>query len=142
MISAFISNPQLRIRKPDARPAPCVVIAQDDGAARQRLAAVLRQDGYTIVELSSVARLGYFLMASGSQPPANAVIAELDLADHTVSDLLACLHLRECHMPLILLSARVDRRLVEQAYRLGAVAILGPAYDLEVMRGIVRNVTG
>src|SRR5262249_44707140 len=108
MMPALISDPMLRFRRAQSRAVPRVLIAQDNGAARQRLAAALRRDGFAIVELDSAARLVTYLIAArenAAEAGVSAVIAELNLSDQAVSDLLACLRLRDFHTPMILLSA-------------------------------------
>ena len=120
-----------------------VLLAEDDVSLRQLLAAVLRADGYEVVEavdgvdlLEAIERTLVMLRA---RPDSFAIVADVHMPGLTGLDVLAVLRCAHATTPVVLITAFPDRETRAEAFDLGARAMLAKPFSLEEFRSVVRE---
>jgi CheY-like chemotaxis protein len=116
-----------------------VFLAEDDAQLRRLLAAVLREDGYDVVECADgselLDRLASCLLEEGppEPPDLDVIVADVSMPGCRGIDVLAGLRKAAWRTPVILLSACSEPRARARARRLGATAFLPKPIDLAVL---------
>jgi CheY-like chemotaxis protein len=115
-----------------------ILLAEDDFEMRRVLIAALRQDNYDIVELDS----GSALLEEVSQARDRAELPALIVSDVRMpgmSGLRVVEAIRRwgLRMPIILITAFGSEETLNEAFQLGATAVLSKPFDLEDLRSAV-----
>lgn len=119
-----------------------IVIAEEDDQLRMLLAAMLRRDGYHVLEVRSGRQLlryvGSFLLSGRLLDPPDLIISDIRLPDASGVELLAALRRADWITPVILLSASCDAERPVEARRLGACVLPKPL-DIKLLRAAVQR---
>jgi len=136
-------------------PAPCqrrLLLAEDDVETRRLLGAVLRRQGFEVVEacdglelLDHISPAAYeHRLAAGGIPVRrwgayDAVIADNQLPELCGLDVLAVLQCVRCPVPFILITAFADEDTRAEARDLGAAAFLEKPLSIQDLQAAVRT---
>jgi len=128
---AFITGP----------PAPCVMVAEDDDDIRAMIAAVLRRDGYDVVEAKNGAdlldQIGSLLFLRFAPP--DLIVSDIRMPGFSGLQVLAGLRSADWHTPIVLITAYGGDGVYEEAKKLGADAVFGKPFDIDDLRTVVLN---
>ena len=120
-----------------------VLVAEDDLEMRRVLIAVLRADGYEVLEAKSGVELLCCLAASalfgGAFDPPDLVISDVSMPGWTGIDFLAGLRRARRRLPVVLITAFGDEELHATALELGALAVLDKPVGLSELLDVVRS---
>jgi FixJ family two-component response regulator len=116
--------------------APLIVIVEDDAATLKALGRALRAAGF---ETSGYASAEAFL---ASQPAhgAHCMIVDIQLGGMSGLDLQRKLKAHGSQVPIIVMTAFDDVHIREEASRIGCLAYLDKATDLDVLVNLIRSV--
>ncbi|HSO40419.1 MAG TPA: response regulator [Labilithrix sp.] len=122
------------------KPAPKIIVADDDPLMRDLLAYTLREEGYDVVEVPDGGRLLVQLAThfrSVERLPADLVISDIRMP--VLSGLAMLRALRDAHWmrPVILMTAFPDDEVKRSAARLGAELLEKP-FTMALLRERVR----
>jgi DNA-binding NtrC family response regulator len=119
-----------------------VVIAEDDAALRELLAAALRLDGHEVSEARDGCELLDLLASSvmddGKLP--DLVISDLRMPGWDGMQVLAGLRAARWQVPVFVITGYGDDHTRDEAERLGAAAFFRKPVDLDDLRTAVLNV--
>ncbi len=130
---------------PDVVTAPRtrrVLVAEDDPDMRRLLAAVLRKDGYVVVETRDGTEIIDRLESSMSDERCEsfgAIISDINMPGLTGLDVLAAMRCANWDTPVILITAYGDDAARVEAEGLGAAAFLEKPVNPEELRTVVRR---
>jgi CheY-like chemotaxis protein len=126
---------------------PLVLLAEDDADVRSLVATALRMDGYSVIEAHDgqdlVEHIGSALLFGhirGELDPVALVISDIRMPGRTGIEILAGLRQSEVGVSVILMTAYADPQTLEHAERLGVDAFLRKPFEIDELRGIVRDV--
>jgi DNA-binding response OmpR family regulator len=128
----------------DGARRPRVLVVEDDGQLRRLMGARLRARGYDVVEAEDgVDLLGWMgsTMWTPDEAPIDAVVTDVNLPDMTALEVLAALRVRDAAIPIVLVTGVTDVRIHQEAYALGASAILTKPFDLEELGTLLTGLT-
>ena len=123
---------------------PRVLLADDDGALRNLIAATLRADGYSVVEVSDGTELldliGSLLLFDADADPLDLIISDFQMPGFSGLDVLA--DLRSCGLrtQVLLITAFGSEEVRAQARRLGAVAVMDKPFGMDDLRAAVYGI--
>ena len=125
------SHPAVRQRR--------VLVVEDDGHMRRLMAASLEAYGYQVVQAEDgVDLLGWIGDSMwNATDTLDAIVSDVNLPDITAIEVLTALRARDSQVPIILVTAFEDAHIREQAYELGASAVLKKPFDLDDLRTLV-----
>ncbi|WP_224369125.1 response regulator [Hyalangium versicolor] len=119
-----------------------ILLAEDQPQMRSLLRGALRRDGYEVIEAedgpSLLRALVSGLLAEQSRAP-DLIITDVRMPGFTGLEVLARLRSEEWNTPVILITAFGDEALHAEAARLGANRVLDKPFELEDLRGAVRE---
>ena len=121
---------------------PRVLLAEDDPELRKLLAAILRKDGFDVIEARDGADLLSKLEALAAEPTAaqpDVIVSDIRMPGYTGLDVLWALRKGNCRIPVILMTAFGTSDTREEAIRLGADTILNKPLDPESLVTMVRS---
>jgi two-component system response regulator FixJ len=127
-------------RGPDSVNGPssrAIYIVDDDDAVRDSLQMLLETEGFEVVGFESCAAA---LSAIERSHPA-CLLLDLHLPGVGGLDMLAELAARGLHIPVVMISGRIDRRTRQIAVASGAKAVLEKPLDDEELMQAIRRVT-
>ena len=113
-----------------------IFLAEDDDDMRALIASSLHNDGYEVVEARDGAELLDLLAQVATAPIRRPDVIVTDVMMPCYSGLGVLLALRgsDWHVPVILITARRDAEVEDDARRFGAVAIVRKPFDLDDLR--------
>jgi DNA-binding response OmpR family regulator len=119
-----------------------IYLAEDDYEFRNLLASVLRADGHAVTECPDGSSLLDRLETAvpAREPSCDLVISDVRMPDLSALEILERLQHRERLPPWILMTAFGDRHVHGKARRLGVVATLDKPFEIDDLRGKVREV--
>ncbi len=119
---------------------PRIVLAEDDFEMRRLVAQALRRDGYDVVEAKNGSELLECLeTAMRVQDRIDLVITDVRMPGLTGLQAIDWMNkVRALHVPVLVVTAFVDRHVRQQARRLGADLLEKP-FDLEELRARIRK---
>jgi FixJ family two-component response regulator len=115
--------------------AGCVFIVEDDAAVRRSLALYLQLQGYATREYASAED---FLAAVPGERPACALV-DINLPGMSGLDLQAHMRQQEADLPVLLMTARADRAMEQQAREQGASDFLEKPINARELLVAVRS---
>lgn len=125
------------------RPAPLVLVAEDDPALRELVASALRRDAYEVEEARNgvelVEQLGTLWLEQ--RIPA-LIIADVRMPRLGGLDVLAGLRRPEGTIPFLVITAFGSREMRQEARVLGAAAVLDKPFRMSTLRSMVADLTG
>jgi CheY-like chemotaxis protein len=120
-----------------------ILLAEDDEEFRSLVAAVLRADGYEVVEVADgfdlLQHIALSLIDGGLVEPVNLVVSDIRMPGWSGLEVLASARTAGFDVPFILITAFGDPETHAQARRLDAVAVLDKPFDLDDLRDLVRS---
>jgi CheY-like chemotaxis protein len=132
-----------RLRELARRAPDQVVLVEDDGERRRRLAYSLRMDGHHVIEARGGAEalevLGSLIFAAGGPRRPTVVVTSLRLPHFSGLEILEAVRLTGRHIPVILLGDPEDED-ERQAQELGAARLMREPADTDAVRDAVRTV--
>jgi len=122
---------------------PRVLVAEDDATLRGVIAAVLRGDGYEVVEaadgLALLDLIETALTKRRERSEAFLVIADINMPGLTGLDVLAILRCAFAITPVILITAFGDDETRAEARELGAAGVLDKPFSIDALRAAVME---
>ena len=124
---------------------PRVLLAEDDDDIRSVIAAILRWDGYEVVEASNGAelleRVGDLLLAAekGDAPTADLIVSDVRMPGFSGLTVLAGLREADDKTPFVLITAYADDDTLDKARRAGVDAVFRKPFDVDDLRTAVIN---
>jgi CheY-like chemotaxis protein len=119
-----------------------LLVGEDDADMRALIAAMLRTDGYRVVEASDGAEVLEQIEATISGPPGNrfrAVVADIEMPALTGLDVLAALRCANWVTPIIFITAFGNSDIRAEAEWLGALTVLEKPFRPDALRDAVRK---
>lgn len=108
-------------------------LVEDDDAARDSLAFLLRAARYSVQTFSSAHE---YLSLQAPEPP-DCVITDLRMPGAGGLELIRLLRERGSHVPVVVITGDGDAGISDAAYRVGAYAVLYKPFDDERMLATV-----
>ena len=112
------------------------VVADDDGQMRSLVAMVLREVGFSVLELSDGLALVDYLRSSAS--PA-LLVTDLQMPGFTGLQAIRYVRRLGLELPIILTTAFGNPRVHTEAIRLGASAVLDKPFSLSTLRALATS---
>ncbi len=118
-----------------------VLVAEDDDDMRRLIAAVLRQDGYDVVQAEDGLELLRFLNEESSEwaDGFDAVVSDIEMPSLSALDVMDAIRSREVVTPIVLVTAYGDPRTRSAARALGARTVLDKPVHWPDLRKAVRQ---
>jgi CheY-like chemotaxis protein len=129
---------------PPARKGRRYLVAEDDAPLRRLLATMLRQGGAEVVEATDGADLLSWIeqaARSSDREVFDAIVSDIQMPKLTALDVLRTFPGVSRRAPVILITAFGEKQVREEAYDLGAVAVLQKPLHLGDVHAIVRAVS-
>lgn len=126
-----------------ARMPSTIYLAEDDDDMRALIAASLKADGYDVVEAKDGAELLDLLAGASTQPMRrpDIIVSDVLMPCYSGLGVLAALHKSAWKVPVILITARRDESVVNDAMRLGASAVVHKPFDIDDLRTAILSVS-
>ncbi|HET6436570.1 MAG TPA: response regulator [Anaeromyxobacter sp.] len=122
--------------------APRALVAEDDPEMRALICAVVRRDGYVVLEAKNGAEFARLVRSEVIRPrlglPVDIIITDMVMPARSGLDVVAWLRLHDFITPVVLVTAFGSDEVHEEARRLGA-AVLDKPFELDELRRVVRN---
>jgi CheY-like chemotaxis protein len=129
-----------------AMPQPLVLVAEDDDDVRRLVTTALRMDGHSVIEARDgndlVEHIGSALLfghVRGELDPVAMVISDIRMPGPSGLEVLAQLRRSDIDVAIILMSAHADPATRAEAQRLGADAFVAKPFEIDDLRGVVRE---
>jgi CheY-like chemotaxis protein len=113
-----------------------VFLAEDDEDMRTLVSTALRNDGYEVVEARDGTEL-LALLASASSTPIrlpDVIVSDVLMPGYSGIGVLAALRSSQWDVPVVLITARRDEAIEEDAKRLGAAAFVRKPFNVDDLR--------
>ncbi len=115
-----------------AQRRPAVLVVDDDASLRAVIAVALRRAGYHVLEaadgMDAIDRVAEARSALGVR--LGAILTDVCMPRLSGLDVLTVLHCASVRIPVILMTAFLDKNVREEARTLGATAVLAKPLDL------------
>jgi CheY-like chemotaxis protein len=122
---------------------PSVVVADDDADARELLSSALVADGYAVVEARDGYELLGLLAASVTRAPGHvrfdAIVTDVMMPGFSGLDVLTAVQRHLDGIPVVVVTAFGDARVVRIAEALGSIAVVSKPFDLDDLRTTLAN---
>ena len=126
-----------------ARRAARILVADDDLDTRSGVAAVLRQEGYEVIEVGSGAELldhlGTTLMFGEPFARPDVVLSDICMPGFNGPEVLAALRDADSTTPVFLMTGLDDPSVAADAARIGASAVFHKPLDVDEIIAAVRR---
>lgn len=123
---------------------PRILLAEDDDDLRHLVAATLRREGYSVIELADGASLlehvGSMDLFDELISPVDVIISDVAMPGFSGLQVLADLRDANLTTPVILMTAFLDDRVKATAERLGAEIVFHKPFALEDLCDVVHAV--
>ena len=126
-----------------ARMPSTIYLAEDDEDMRALISHSLRADGYDVVEAKDGAELLDLLAGASTSPMhrPDIIVSDVLMPCYSGLGVLAALHKSAWKVPVILITARRDESVVNDAMRLGASAVVHKPFDIDDLRTAILSVS-
>lgn len=126
-----------------ARMPSTIYLAEDDDDMRALIAHSLQADGYEVVEAKDGAELLDLLAGASTSPMRrpDIIVSDVLMPCYSGLGVLAALHKSAWKVPVILITARRDESVVNDAMRLGASAVVHKPFDIDDLRTAILSVS-
>ncbi|MFN7974396.1 MAG: response regulator [Acidobacteriota bacterium] len=119
-----------------------MLLAEDDRELRRLLASVLRKGGLEVVEVEDGGRLMELVARAlfsdtGYRPP-DVIVSDIRMPGFTGLEVLEGLRATDRSTPVILITAFGDEETEDEAFRLGANALLSKPFDPKDLRARIE----
>ncbi len=137
-IGTILPPPYPALPPPPAR----VLLAEDDPAMRDLVAAALEGDGYRVLEatdgLDFATRLSQLIFAEWPEGPIDVIVSDLRMPTFNGLDVVGALREAGVQTPVVLMTAFPSAETRARARQLGAVLFDKP-FDLDDLRACVTR---
>jgi DNA-binding response OmpR family regulator len=113
-----------------------ILLAEDDAALRDLMAAALARDGHEVVEASD----GSEVLDLLAEETLDLIVSDVHMPGWSGLDVLAGLSRDPASPPVVLVTAFGDSQLHADALRLGARATMDKPFDMDQLRAVVESV--
>jgi DNA-binding response OmpR family regulator len=131
-----------RKRLVPSKAAPVVLLVEDDSDMREMLAAVLRAEGYGVVEAAdgddALEWLGDGVIEGEPSRLPAVIVSDICLPFFSGLDILEGVQLAPRRLPVILITGFGDAETHARARELGAVCVLDKPFPMEDLRSAVK----
>jgi FixJ family two-component response regulator len=110
-------------------PKPLVIIIEDDDSMRAALVSLVGSYEFTVSEYPSADDF----LGSKEVDDASCIISDIQMPGMDGFDLIAALATRASRIPIILITARLEKVLERQALENGAFCFLRKPFDAELL---------
>lgn len=125
---------------------PRILLADDDTEMRALLSAVLRKDGFDVLEAQDGSTLldliGDQILDASDKPGIDLIISDIRMPGVDGLNILAGLRKSDWSTPVLLITAFGDKKTHQEAARLGAVGVFNKPFDLDDFRMAILNLIG
>lgn len=108
---------------------PTVAVIDDDESICQATASLLRSFGYGVHTYSSAE--GFLSLHTGEEP--DCIVSDVHMTGLSGIDLIAALSGLQRSIPVILITAYFDEKIVGRAITAGAVCVLAKPFQMELL---------
>jgi two-component system response regulator (stage 0 sporulation protein F) len=123
--------------------APTILLVEDDEDMREMLAAVLRREGYRVVEAAdgdaAVDWLGVGILDGDPERLPALILSDICLPYFSGLEILDGARLSPWRLPVILITGFGDEDTHERARDLGAECVLDKPFSMQTLRSAVRS---
>jgi CheY-like chemotaxis protein len=117
---------------------PRILLAEDDVEMRRVLIEALRQDHYEIIEVDSgVALLDQVTRAKTQAELPALIVSDVRMPGMSGLAVVGAIRARGFRIPIILITAFSTEDTLNEAFRVGATAVLSKPFDLDDLRAAV-----
>jgi len=116
-----------------------IFLAEDDDDMRSWVSTALRNDGYDVTEARDGTELLALLATASSTPTCrpDVIVSDVLMPGYSGIGVLAALRSSQWDVPVVLISARRDAGIEEDAKRLGAAAFVRKPFDVDDLRAAI-----
>ena len=114
---------------------PVISIIDDDEATRSAVSALIRASGYNAVAYDSAENF----LASAASSNSDCIITDIQMPGLTGIQLKQRLEAGACATPVIMITARMEERLLAQARASGAFCLLRKPFKASALIDCVRR---
>ena len=114
---------------------PVISIIDDDEATRSAVSALMRASGYNAVAYDSAEHF----LASAASDGSDCIITDIQMPGLTGIELKRRLESEACATPVIMITARVEERLLAEARASGAFCLLRKPFKASALIECVRR---
>ena len=113
-----------------------IILAEDDDDLRCWVSTQLRKDGYDVTEARDGTELLALLATASSTPTRrpDVIVSDVLMPGYSGIGVLAALRSSDWDVPVVLITARRDEAIEEDAKRLGAAALVRKPFDVDDLR--------
>jgi CheY-like chemotaxis protein len=122
---------------------PRILVAETDKAFRATIAAMLRVEGYEVIDLASGFELLQTLQASMEErqvEKVDLVICDAHLSGKTGLNVFSMLGNAAGIPPVVFTTSGRDMTVFDEANRLGAIAVMEKPVDIDELLGAVQRI--
>ena len=119
-----------------------IYLAEDDEDMRLLIALALTSDGYDVTQAKDGSELLELLATAATTPlkRPDVIVSDVLMPGYSGIGVLAALQRCDWTVPMILITARQDDAIVQEAIRLGASAVVRKPFDMDDLRIAILNV--
>jgi len=117
-----------------------VFVAEDDDDMRAMITWALRSDGHRVVEArDGTELLGLLAVAESPEVRPDVIVTDVFMPGYSGVGVLGALRAARWEVPVIVITARHEGTVVEDALRLGATAVLRKPLDISELCAAVTR---
>ena len=117
-----------------------VFVAEDDDDMRRMITWALRSDGHRVVEArDGTELLGLLAVAETPDVRPDVIVTDVFMPGYSGVGVLGALRAARWDVPVIVITARHEGTVVEDALRLGAAAVLRKPLDISELCAVVTR---
>ncbi len=131
----MIATERIPTPKSTDRPAPRVLVVDDERSMRELLAIVLKREGYDVV----LAESGRSALAALERSPFDLLISDIKMPDMSGVDVLRAAKQIDADILGIMITAFASTETAIEAMRLGACDYLSKPFDVDLLKMKVRE---
>ncbi len=116
-----------------------ILLVEDDVDMRKLIAAMLRRDGYDVVQVGSGSGMLRRVAFGDARETFDLIVSDVQLPDLSALEALEGLRCRDIDVPVLLITAYGSDDVRADASTLGTLAVLDKPLDWDALRAAVRQ---